>query len=263
VPPCSFARFLVLPPSGYTVGQQRSIGWPMVARHDLDTVGAEGDNGSRMPLLRRGEETPLTRWHRRYPRRDQHLHLDLRSPQGSSMTMIREIHLENLLSFGPDSPVLPLRGLNVLIGPNGSGKSNLIEAISLLQSAPRALASPVRGGGGSRDWLWKGSKKSVASIDVVVDDPDGNQPLRHVLSFTEKGQRFELIDERIENEKPYTGKSEVHFFYRFEKNRPVLNVKGERRSIQREDVDPEQSILSQRKDPDQYPEITYLGIKYD
>src|SRR5262249_52338356 len=60
-----------------------------------------------------------------------------------------------------------------------------------------------------------------------------------------------------------TGKSEVHFFYRFEKNRPVLNVKGERRSIQREDVDPEQSSLSQRKDPDQYPETTYLGIKYD
>jgi predicted ATPase len=177
--------------------------------------------------------------------------------------MIREIHLENLLSFGPDSPTLPLSNLNVLIGPNGSGKSNLIEAVSLLQSAPRALALPVQDGGGIHDWLWKGSKSPVASIEVIVDNPDGNQPLRHVLFFTEKGQRFELVDERIENEKPYPGKPEVHFYYRFEKNRPVLNVKGVRRSIQREDVDPEQSILSQRKDPDQYPEITYLGILYE
>jgi len=59
------------------------------------------------------------------------------------MTMIREIHLENLLSFGPDSPALPLRGLNVLIGPNGSGKSNLIEAIGLLQSRLLAEDHPT------------------------------------------------------------------------------------------------------------------------
>lgn len=39
----------------------------------------------------------------------------------------------------------------------------------------------------------------------------------------------------------------------------MLNVKGDKRSLQQEDVDLEKSILSQRKDPDQYPEITYLG----
>jgi predicted ATPase len=38
-----------------------------------------------------------------------------------------------------------------------------------------------------------------------------------------------------------------------------LNVKGTKRSLQQEDVDLEKSILSQRRDPDQYPEITYLG----
>ena len=36
-------------------------------------------------------------------------------------------------------------------------------------------------------------------------------------------------------------------------------MKQDFRQLRREDVDPEQSILSQRKDPDQYPEITYLG----
>ena len=70
--------------------------------------------------------------------------------------LFHEIQLRNLLSFGPTGLTLPLRPLNVLIGPNASGKSNLIEAFSLLQSAPRLLASPVRDGGGIGDWLWKG-----------------------------------------------------------------------------------------------------------
>jgi predicted ATPase len=38
-----------------------------------------------------------------------------------------------------------------------------------------------------------------------------------------------------------------------------LNVKGEQRRLRYEESDPSQSILSQRKDPDQYPEITYLA----
>ena len=65
--------------------------------------------------------------------------------------LFHEIQLRNLLSFGPGGLTLPLGPLNVLIGPNGSGKSNLIEAFSLLQSAPRLLALPVRDGGGIGD----------------------------------------------------------------------------------------------------------------
>src|SRR5262245_8173843 len=39
--------------------------------------------------------------------------------------LIREVTLRNVLSYGPYTEPIPLRGLNVLIGPNGSGKSNL------------------------------------------------------------------------------------------------------------------------------------------
>jgi predicted ATPase len=177
--------------------------------------------------------------------------------------LIEQIHLTNLLSFGPDMPTLPLRSLNVLIGPNASGKSNLIEAISLLQSAPGLLASPVRDGGGIREWLWKGARHPTAKIDAIINYPQGKMSLRHVLSFTESGQRFELIDERIENEKAYAGRARPYFYYSYEHNRPVLNVNDKRRSLRREDVDPEKSILAQRKDPDQYPEITYLGEQYE
>ena len=54
---------------------------------------------------------------------------------------LHSIRLQNILSFGPDTPELPLEPLNVLIGPNASGKSNLIEALSLLAAAPRRPAS--------------------------------------------------------------------------------------------------------------------------
>ena len=68
---------------------------------------------------------------------------------------IRTIRLENILSYGPDSTEFELLPLNVLIGPNASGKSNLIEALSLLESAPSNLQRPIEMGGGTREWLWK------------------------------------------------------------------------------------------------------------
>jgi len=168
--------------------------------------------------------------------------------------------MANLLSYGPDSRPLPLKPLNVVIGPNGSGKSNLIEAFALLQSAPAALAIPVREGGGIHDWLYKGAEpKPVAEVEAVVDNPEGKMPLRYRFAFTESASRFELVDERIENERPCTGKDEPYFYYRYQNGHPVLNVAAGPRTLKREDVSPEQSILSQRKDPDQYPDITYLG----
>ena len=90
-------------------------------------------------------------------------------------------------------------------------------------------------------------------------------PLRHILDFTQTNQRFELVDEQIENESAYDGYDEPYFYYRFQNGRPVLNANEEARKsgLRREEVDPEKSILSQRKDPDHYPAVTYLGDQYD
>ena len=175
--------------------------------------------------------------------------------------LIRSIELKNFLSFGEDQGPVALRDLNVIIGPNGSGKSNLLEAIDLLRNAPDQLLRPIREGGGVRDWLWKGAERTpVASLEVIVDNPKGVQDLRYALSFTATGQRFEIVDELIENEKPANSiRPQPYFYYHFNGGKPVLNVKGDKRSLQREDVDLEVSILAQRKDPDQYPELTWLG----
>ena len=43
------------------------------------------------------------------------------TPAAPDVRLLRSITLRNILSFGPDTPPLELRALNVLIGPNGSG----------------------------------------------------------------------------------------------------------------------------------------------
>lgn len=179
--------------------------------------------------------------------------------------LLKTLHLKNFLSFGETSLPVDLRPLNVIIGPNGSGKSNFIEAIDLIRSAPSTsdksnLLATIRDGGGVRDWLWKGTSKTPrSSIDAVLDNPKGSTDLRYVLSFSEVGQRFEILDERIEKAKPDSGYERPYFYYRLENGHGVLNINGQERRLQHEDIDPTASILSQRKDPDQYPELTYLG----
>ncbi len=189
---------------------------------------------------------------------------------------IQSLQLRNLLSFGPDTQPLELGSLNVLIGPNGSGKSNFIEAIDLLRASAADLVAPVRAGGGVDEWLWKGSRlASVAEVNATLYYPNGIMPLRHRIRVGTVGQRFELVDEAIENEREeFEGATDVRFFYRYQGGHPVLSVRatdingevpgGERRErkLQREDLAPNQSVLSQRRDPDQYPEITYLGDQY-
>jgi len=176
--------------------------------------------------------------------------------------LLHEITLKKLLSFGPDTAPLALKPLNVFIGPNGSGKSNLIEAVNLLRWAPLHLATPIRDGGGIRDWLWKGEQNPTASLEVVVDNPAGKRPLRHTFSFTEVAQRFELVDEKIEDCGPCNNRPTPYVYYKYQNGRPILAVQGKERELERKDFLPDDSILSQRRDPDQYAEVTYLGQAY-
>jgi len=184
--------------------------------------------------------------------------------------MIVDIQLRNLLSFGPDTEPLGLKNLNILIGANGSGKSNFIEALSLLRSAPSDIRAVIRRGGGVSDWIWKGDPEGIASIDVVTKNPLGNMPLRHVLAFRKENHAFSVVEERIENEKPYLDYEEPYFYYHYSDRNPIINVrnregeeKTEQRKLKPETVDSDQSILAQRRDPDTYPEISYLANAYD
>ncbi len=195
------------------------------------------------------------------------------------MRLLRTLRLENFLSYGPEGTEIELQPLNVLIGPNGSGKSNLIEAIGLLKAAPADLATAIRSVGGMAELAWKGGEAGTGTstaldlaIEATVSYPAGFTPLRYRMRLARGRYHFQLVDEAVENEaKTHPSQDDVFFFYRYQDGRPVLSVRCEvdaaedasggrkKRELKREEINPNLSVLSQRKDPDQYPEITYLG----
>lgn len=181
--------------------------------------------------------------------------------------LIERLKVSGLLSFSPQGIDLPLGNLNVLIGPNGSGKSNLLEVLALLKAAPTNLPAPVREMGGVREWLWKpASVVPEATIEAIVEYVGARQPLRHGLVMADHGGRFEVVDEWIENERPKPGYTNPYVFYRFQRGNPVLGepqAQAMERQLQRENVKPEQSVLSQIRDPERYPALGWLQERYE
>ena len=182
--------------------------------------------------------------------------------------VIETIQLQNILSYGPDTPVFDLGPLNVLIGPNASGKSNLIEALSLLAAAPKDIQTPLREGGGIHEWTWKGVLEApVATLQVTVRLPDSPLPLRYELSFHELLARFMLLEEIVDDARSSETGKEPNPYYRYELGKTAINVRDKessgRRLMQVKDVRHDQSILSQRRDPFSFPELTHLAMVFE
>lgn len=178
--------------------------------------------------------------------------------------LLKSLRLDRILSFAPGTKPVELGPLNVLIGPNGSGKSNFIEAIDLLRASPKDLLAPIRQGGGVAEWLWKGEPGARAEIEaVLVYQREADWNLRHRISFTEVGGRLELIGERLEDERHAAGPAGPFYSFGDEQGRPIIKLKsGESRELRREDINPQQSVLAQRRDPDEYPELSFVGDRY-
>ncbi len=186
---------------------------------------------------------------------------------------IRTIRLENLLSYGPDTEEIDLLPLNVLIGPNGSGKSNLIEALSLLEAASHNLQRPIQVGGGTREWLWKGTDRfPTAILEVTIENGLDTIPIKYHISFTGDGSgRFVLKDERVEDSKSAKRPGKVNFYYRYQEGSPILNAKvpakrGNGHKWQErelgEKLSHEQSVLSQIRDPNVYPILAFITDRF-
>ncbi|WP_428277876.1 AAA family ATPase [Candidatus Palauibacter sp.] len=195
-------------------------------------------------------------------------------PNGPLLTSMT---IEGFLSFG-DATDIRLEPLNVVIGPNGSGKSNLVEAMAVLRAVPRDLPQPIREGGRSVwDWLWRPDPSSTedaahknaqsARIEVVftegrIAQHHTNPAVRYRLVFGAQGDSFVVLDERLENADRPSDKEKPYFYFGYEHGRPMLNVRdrgrGSQRELRRETLDMTQSILSQRRDPEEYPELGRL-----
>ena len=179
--------------------------------------------------------------------------------------LIRRLKASGLLSFGPKGIDLPMEPLNVLIGPNGSGKSNLLEVLALLRAAPRSLAAPVKRRGGTWEWLWKGEQSPhAATVEAIVERRDEEGPLRHTLTFTDNGGRLQVTAEEIANaEAPDPG---AESYYRLDAGRHALGVRRRGTAGMRvvhRDAKLEESVLSQIRDPRDYPALNLLQEQYE
>lgn len=182
--------------------------------------------------------------------------------------LFQRIKAQNVLSFGPDGIDLELGPLNVLIGPNGSGKSNLLDLFSLFQAAPKELAAPVRRGGGVQDWIWRGDPESVAILSVDVAERHATEQrqvpkaTRHEIVFFEANHTFRLLDERILR---MLSESTAQSAYLLDAREPseIFEPPNSGNGVVSPQLARDQSILSQRKDPFQFPEFDRLNWAYN
>jgi predicted ATPase len=192
--------------------------------------------------------------------------------------LIQRLSMRNFLSYGSEGASIDLLPLNVLIGPNGSGKSNLIEALAVLRATEGDLAGWIRQGGGINEYIWKGGTDTrVASLDVWLGEPDAllpPRPFRYSLSISEIRDRLQIVSETtgFEGQRLGSVMQDPEILYHFADGHAVIahrtwsedgsEYKGDAREIRIQDLKLDQSILSQRRDPDTYPEITYLGQQF-
>ena len=110
--------------------------------------------------------------------------------------------------------------------------------------------------------------RARATIEAVIQGTKVIPGLRYHLSFAAAGQRTEVLDEAIEEtDKRDSSAPDVIFYYRFQNGRPALNIrdtsgKYARRYLKREELVPDESVLSQRKGSDVYPELTWVGQQF-
>ena len=185
---------------------------------------------------------------------------------------MHRIRLENILSFGPDAQELELKPLNVLIGPNGSGKSNLIEVIGLLKAAPSDVMAPIREDGGGDNWIWRGEPTATeARVEVVLSGlffPSEEQLVRYSVVFGPAHFIVpHIMEETIEDKPTKQTEGNAERYLQRSGRKVILNHLGEDGSRRQRELPAsafaaDQSILSQLKDPFQYPELTSVEVGF-
>ena len=176
---------------------------------------------------------------------------------------IQSIRPSGLLSFAPDTPALELRPLNVLIGPNASGKSNLIDVLALARSMPTDLQEPMRGGGGSRGWIWKTGSDSVSRTPELEMNVKivGAAPLIHNLVFDGTADPYAL---RVQFERVMAWPNTVYESDLAKNSIAISSANGELTSMQYpEQHRKDQSALAQFRSLETYLAITVLGSVYN
>ena len=122
-----------------------------------------------------------------------------------------------------------------------------------------------------REWMWKGEPGGFGLAKIEVELTFILPMLSYALAFSEFGGRFRLEDEELETGSDLLDPDSLHhtvYKYRSVSQKPVIETVSffdniqQRSQVEMEDVRADQSILSQRRDPESYPEVTYVGRRF-
>jgi len=173
--------------------------------------------------------------------------------------LLRSITPRNILSFGPKTPTLELRALNVLIGPNGSGKSNLLTVVDLLKNTASSLDLGILLG---EEVIWKGAEDNPAYVEAIVHPPFAELVFEHQLWLQPIGPVVFRVAERIMEEQQGEIPPLFDYYDSTKRGEATIMTNGHRETISDKRLNRDASILVQYRDPSQNSEITELAEAY-
>ena len=142
--------------------------------------------------------------------------------------------------------------------------------IGLLKATPTDVTAPMREGGGSDNWMWRGEQEwpSESRVEVVVRPSCyrlDKQPLRYSVGFGPSVFGAPHLVEKIGDvERAEQKEDSPELYLERRGGRVTLRYRDESGGSSQRELSPmdfkiDQSILSQLKDPFHYPELTFLG----
>lgn len=160
---------------------------------------------------------------------------------------------------------LKLGDINVFVGPNGCGKSNIYQAIQLIQAAATGgFARRVVEEGGIQSIMWAGSRrkqeKDVVRLGIQFES------VSYAIEFgripiSERPWELEMFkndpDVKLEEIHVLTKRKPVEVLVRKRGSINARNMNGETEEYPAR-VNANESVLSELREPQNYPEIAAL-----
>ncbi len=156
--------------------------------------------------------------------------------------------------------------LNLLVGPNGAGKSNLLRLLEFIASTAKGrLAETVRQAGGMVPLLWDHASTSLG-WKVRLDPPErGRDRVREAVTYEVTLQQlgsgssyeisYDVLTKAFEAEAG-TKPNPFKFFEQDPRHKVVFDPKQRRLVLPPEEINENESLLSQVADPLSYRVIT-------
>ncbi|PZM80830.1 MAG: recombinase RecF [Candidatus Melainabacteria bacterium] len=180
---------------------------------------------------------------------------------------IQEIEISGYRSV--DDLKLELSNVTVLVGPNGCGKSNIYQSVNLIAAAATGqFARRIAEEGGMQSILWAGGRrkneKPRVSLSLSIDE------LRYSLEFglipiSERAGGLDIFrrdpDIKLETVEIDSGRKMVTLLTRKRSAITAKNMDGRDQSYP-DAVANSESVLSELREPQKFPELTTLRAEF-